>query len=1111
MSQITISTTKDAAGMIDPDYVSDQSPADSGGTQLWNGAEEHLVIGRTTSSGFDYIGRGLVYFPITFTGMQTLDSAVLEFRQHDRLSSHHAEPQLNRDLGMYVRRVLRDWGEPANLAEATWSTDGSRTNTYKKNMNKYSSSGNAQNWTTEDEAHWTGDQEDDNWESVDVTDIVTAWWEHSKGQRSDAPNYGLILINDAPTVRVDGFNIMSREGGSAMRLVITYNSNNAPSAPTTASLAPKGDTIVNTTVPTFTGTRNDPDSGDYITAVQIIAYQDNGTTIMWDSGQINQSGQLTTFSKQYAVQVGINPGGAQSLMGNTFYKWKVRTADKAGAWSPYSAVQRFKTNTVPNAPGLTLVESPTSDIKTLTPTFSVVHNDNDVGDSVQYGYQIIVETSAGVPVWDTGNVELDSGDRATTKQVTAPSLVTWGAAFRVKARTKDMNAAWSNFSSYVSFTLHAAQVPVTLAPSGDEVSPTTTPTFTGSRANTTDTIQSFQIVLYDDDLSQVWDSGTLAGTSPYSNFSKVYSEAPLTQGAYFQWKVRITSTIGGTSAYSALQRFRTPSDASVPAQSSPVGTAIQGAGTDPLRPAFVGSRAATFNRYQVEVYPSTAATGNLGTPHYASGTQSATISGAGPYTFTLAADTVTALSWNTTYKWRARVSGDAGATWSDWSGPASFTMDSAGTPDLDLPSANQWITDATPTFQIDGTGGDTIDQMQVRAYAENGTTLIWDSGMTNVTESAGVATLDYAGPTLTGGYYWWEARYQKTTAGPIGEYADKQRFRLNSPPNIPTDLEPLPNAVLLESLTPVFRARFTDPDVAAMLDKPTEWEIVVEEVGVGVHDTLTETTGLVVGLNEYEYDGTALVYGTDYQWKTRFKDTKNEWGPYSGYLMFRPAIEPNSTGLVPSDESTVSSVRPTLTWTYDDQGGTPQLGINVKVYEIVDLSDDAIPPDRLAGETANEVWVLRANVTKPNLTDNEYRFESNFFQNLNVYAIVLTVFNEDGLSDPSPQTTRVWVLLDAPDPISGLAPTTNPLTSVVHLDWEASTMLTGHTFVEYRIYKRLKGDLDWELLDTTTSRTEGNLYDDYYAGHGILYEYKITVVTSKSGVGIELESGDNVE
>lgn len=1111
MAQITISATKDASGMIDPAYTSDLSPAESGGDQLWNGAEEHFVIGRTTSDGFDYIGRGLVYFPITFTGIQTLDSAVLEFRQHDRSSNHHAEPQLDRDLGMYVRRMLRDWGEAPNRAEAVWSTDGSFDNSYKKIMNKFSSTNGAQNWTTEDEAHWTGDQQDDNWESIDVTDIVTAWWEHSKGQRSNAPNYGLIMINDAPTVRVDGFNIYTTESGFSPRLVVTYNSNNAPLAPTTASLAPKDDTIVNTTIPTFTGTRNDPDSGDYITAIQIVVYQDNGTTIMWDSGQMNQSGQLTTFSRQYAYQVGINPGGPQSLIGNTFYKWKVRTADKAGAWSPYSAVQRFKTNTVPNAPTLTLLQSPTSDVKTLTPTFIVQHNDNDPNDTLQYGYQIIVETSAGVPVWDSGNVDLATLERANTKQVTSPSLVTWGASFRVKARTKDSNAAWSNFSSYVAFTIHGASVPLTLAPSSDEVTPSLTPTFTGSRANTTDTINTFQIILYDDNLTQVWDSGTLSGTSPYASFSKLYNGPALTQGTYFQWKVRITSSIGGTSAYSALQRFRTPSDASVPEQTSPIGTAIQGLGSNPLRPAFVGTRAATFNRYQIEVYPGTATTGNLGTAHYASGTQSATISGAGPYTFTLAADTVTALSWGTQYKWRARVSADAGSTWSAWSGLASFRMDVAGTPDLDDPTPDEWITDATPTFQIDGTAGDTIDQMQVRVYDSNGTTLIWDSGMTNVTEVSGVATLDYAGPTLTGGWYWWEAKYQKTTNGPIGEYADKQRFRLNSPPNIPTDLEPLQNAVLLESLTPTFKARFTDPDTGPMEDEPTEWEIVVEEVGVGLHDTLNITTDLQVGLNEYEYDGAALDFGVDYQWKTRFKDTKGEWGQYSGYRIFHPAIQPNSTSLVPTDEATVNSVRPTISWTYDDQGGTDQHGINVKVYEIVDLNDEDVPPARLAGPTSNEVWVLRANIDKPNLTANEYTFESNFFQNLKVYAIVLTVFNEDGLDDPSPQTVRVWCVLDAPDPVSGLAPTTNSNTSVVHLEWDASTMLSGHTFVEYRIYKRLKGDLDWTLLDTTTSLTEGNAYDDYYAGHGILYEYKVTVVTTKSGVGIELESGDSNE
>lgn len=1113
MPQITINTTKDASAIREPLPYQNQ---DITGLNAWLGNDNHHPVGEFDD--WNYLGRSFIYFPISFAGIESIESATLLLTEQSRQNAEHCTPASGATIKVYARRMLIDWGEAPNKGEWTWSETSGMEWNWKKTAAEFT--GERRNWTTEGQTllTFTASGASDVQRAFDVTEIVKDWWDHSRGKRNDAPNYGFILINfnepNSGSTENTAVQFFSREHGTASerpQLQIVYNSNNAPSAPTTASLAPKGDTIVNTTTPTFTGTRNDVDANDYITALQIIVYKDDGVTLMWDSGQINQSGQLTTFSRQYASQVGINPGGPTALVGNTFYKWKVRTADKGGLWSPYSALQRFKTNTVPSAPTLSLLQSPTSDIKTLTPTFVVVHNDNDPGDTVQYGYQIVVETSTGTPVWDSGNVDLASGERATTKQVVSPSLVTWGGSFRVKARTKDMNAAWSNFSSWVPFTLHAAQVPITLAPSGDEVSPTVTPTFTGARANTTDTIQSFQIVLYDDTLTQVWDSGTLSGTSPFASFSKLYNGPALTQGTYFRWKVRITSSIGGTSAYSDLQRFRTPSDASVPAQSSPIGTGIQGSGTNPLRPAFVGSRVAVFNRYQIEVYPATSSTGNLGTPHYASGTQSATISGAGPYTFTHAADLVTALSWGTQYKWRARVSADAGSTWSAWSGLASFRMDVAGTPDLDSPTPDQWITDATPTFQIDGLGTDVVDQMQVRVYDDNGTTLLWDSGMVNVTESGGVATMDYAGPTLTGGWYWWEARYQKTTMGPIGEYADKQRFRLNSPPNIPTDLEPLPNAVLLESLTPTFVARFTDPDVAAMEDKPTAWEIVVEKVGVGAHATVSITTGLLVGLNEYVYAGTALSYGTDYQWKTRFKDSKGAWGPYSGYLIFRPAVQPSSTGLIPTDESIVSSVRPSITWTYNAQGGTPQYGINVKVYEIVDTTDDALPPDRLYDETANEVWVLRANVTKPAKTNNEYTFESNFFQNLKVYAIVLTVFNEDGLADPSPQTVRVWCVLDAPDPVTGLAPTTLPNSSLVRLSWNVSTMLTGHTFVEYRIYKRLKGDLEWELLDTTTSRTEGNVYDDYYAGHGILHEYKVTVVTTKTGVGIELESGDSVE
>src|SRR6478735_6561427 len=107
-------------------------------------------------------------------------------------------------------------------------------------------------------------------------------------------------------------------------ITITYTTNTAPNAPT--SPTPTGDTVVSGLTPTFSATFSDPDAGDHMANAQVIVYADDGTTVIWDSGSFAAAG--ASFSKAYA---------GSALTGNTFYKWKGRTADDDGAWGAYTA------------------------------------------------------------------------------------------------------------------------------------------------------------------------------------------------------------------------------------------------------------------------------------------------------------------------------------------------------------------------------------------------------------------------------------------------------------------------------------------------------------------------------------------------------------------------------------------------------------------------------------------------------------------------------------------------------------------------------------------------------------------------------------------------------
>lgn len=1134
----SIVTTKDATAIITNTYV----PADtSPGTGNWNsstmldgfnGNDAHHPVGSLRGTGWEYISRAFVYFPISFTGAQTVDSGIMWLRQRPR-GSGHAWAATGGSITIKVYRMTKDFSETPKNGESLWRETNNNTTNFRKTAQRYSSVDNTANWTLEGAVTKTFTQEDNGWVPVDISDIVTAWYDNSKGLRSNAPNYGVIIVANSEKDQTMSLDFFSREASDTTSIPyidVTINANTSPSAP--INLAPTGNALKNTLTPAFTGQNSDPDAGDYISAVQVKVFKNDGTTPQWDSGTIDVAGSPTTFSVTYGQQVGIF--SPVPLVGNSSYKWQARTADKAGAWSTaWSALQQFKVNTPPLAASVTIVETPTNDVPTSTPTVSITHNDQDPGDSLMYGYKIQVQYASTV-IYDGPAVSLASIDRANTKRVTLPTLAPpdgnpWGKSYRVKAQTKDSNDAWGAYSAWFDFTTHKTGVPINLDPTGDNIIAGTTPTFIGQRASTTDTIESYRIILFDDSLTQIWDAGTLTtGITNGNTFSKTYAGS-LSSGTFYQWKALLTSSVGGVSDYSTLQRFRTPSDVTVPTQTAPLGVGISG-GTGGSRPAFTGERATTFNRYQVEVYPSTANAGNMGTytasttivdatRFWAPTTFSATIAGSGPYTFSMAADTVPVLAWGVGYKWRARVSSDTGATWSGWSGLSSFTMDVAATPTLTTPVSDAWITTPVPTFRVTAGGTDIIDKVRLRVYAANSTTQLWDSTMVDVTDSTAGGYIDYAyaGPTLTGGYYWWDAQYQKST-GPTGAFATKKRFRLNFAPDIPTSLAPAPGAVLEDTLTVTFEARFSDQDVTPVGDTPSSWEIIVESVPTPpgpstVIATIFPAGALIVGVNTYDYDGSStLSYTGDFQWKTRFADSKGVWGSYSGYRSFKPRNRPNSTNMLPSNTSTVNTLQPSASWQY--VAGTSQKAVHFIVYEVLSASDTTIPPARLSG-VEDEILVYVGKVDNQQ-SGNSYTFGPGLFQSRKVYEISLTVESTDGLSDPTPQVVRWFFDLDAPDPIRGFSPTSNTALSRIELRWDAPLALkTGHQFVSYNIYKRLINDNTWQYVDSayalnpTTSDELGPYHYDYYAGSEVRYEYRVTIVTTKTGASYELESGDD--
>jgi len=612
----------------------------SSGESYGAGSDAHLPVGYM--AWLPGAVRALVGFNYSFSGITAITGATLHFKTTTGNHSSHGS-----SADTYIYRIISSWSEGTRGADEVW---------YPDNAVEWS---NQPSVTGTNGTHKTygGTPANNTDYSIDITAMI-------QDAFAAGVFYGVTFQSALDTSATRNVEFYSREGqANVIYIVVDYTTNTAPNAPT--GLSPTGNSVVNTLTPSLSGTFSDPDAGDSMSGVQIILYEDDGTTLKWDSGTLSASG--TSFSKTYS--------GA-ALTGNTFYKWKARTKDAAGAWGAYSSLQRFKANSVPNAPSISLQESPTSDVKTLTPTFNITHSDPDPSDGSMLGYRIILELSNGTAVWDSGDVSVSA---TTTKQVLYPGspALQWQTGYRWRARTKDSNNAWGGYSSNATFTTHTTGIPINLSPTGGQTVGGLTPTLTGSRATTDDLLTSAEIEVYENDgVTLKWASGSFSSGVTTSSFSKVYSGAALSYSTTYKWRARVVSSVGGTSAWSSLQSFVTPS-ASTPTQTAPVGSPIT-----TLTPTFTGTWNDTLKGIHIIIYTDAAGTQvhwDQGQVAHGVGTS---------YSYVYAG---TALTWNTQYWWKIQVQKNSDSTWQAFTGLTSFTTDSAGIPTLNAPPSDAWL------------------------------------------------------------------------------------------------------------------------------------------------------------------------------------------------------------------------------------------------------------------------------------------------------------------------------------------------------------------------------------------------------------------------------------
>lgn len=1165
-------------------------------------SKDASVMSNNWASGFDnhhpigywpagYLTRALLYAPLNFAGMTAINEARLYLRAHEVAGVSHVVGDSTSNL--HIRRKTADWSETANHGENSWG------------------SGRGLDWATHVNGNYTasgesvtsfGDSTNGAWYYFDITAIVQAWF-------AGSPNYGVLIQNAVENNSAYAKEFYSRHvSGSEPYIYIDYSTNTPPNAPT--GMSPTGNAVVHSgSTGTFTATRSDPDSGDYITGYQVVVYND-ALSVVYNQEYVYPGGTPTTLSRVIS-----------GLPTNVFLQWKVRTRDKNSEWGPFCALQRFKLNSTPNAPSLALNESPTSDVKTLTPTFKVTHSDPDPNDSTAHKYQIILETSAGAAVWDSGEVSV-TPVTTVSKTYNGPAL-SWGTSYRWRARTQDSNGQWSPYTSNATFTTHAAGVPTSLSPTGGTVVGGLAPTFTGSRASSDDSLTSAQIQVYDaTGVTLIWDSGTFSSGVTSTSFSKAYAGTTLAYSTSYQWRARVTSSVGGTSAWSALQSFATPAADAVQT------TAPVGSGIADLTPDFEFSRTNSFNAYQIILYAADGTTvlWDSGTVTHTSATSKTVTYPGSP-----------ALAWATAYNWKVRVSSDSGSTWGNgYTDLVSFETEEAGVADASVPSANAWLgapyhlvtgesldnvtgsgnstvtldttikaegaaslkaaisalngsdsvitiaeafdlsdygdqtvikasvrassltsvsnirlrfvdsggawseytvtpagagafetltatkgspvatsgtldwaditsivvrvttsasvspniyvddirIDATnPSFDGSTSGGETLASVQVKVYASDQTTEVWDSG--TLAASGTTFSVAYAGTALVkGNTYYWSARYTET-AGPTGGWSALSPFSLNAAPNAPTAMSPSTGAVVADDLTPDFTATFSDPDLSGQGDTPSVYEV---EVYRNSDSTLMHTLrslSPVTGENSIARasEGSALVFETEYKWRARYADSFGEYGAWSSYLVVKPSESPTVTVTAPG--TTISSPAFDVTWNFTSPGSKAQNRYRVTITRD---SDDVLVYD--SGTVYSTV--------------KTHAVPGGYLVNSTDYTITVVAHDVDGLA--SAEATKAFATAwAAPDSITGFSVSALEPTSEMLLAWDQSN-LASSDFSYYLIYRRESGEAWIKYARVTDQST--TQYSDFFAGHSVTYEYKITVWKKVVG-DVDVESPDS--
>lgn len=326
---------------------------------------------------------------------------------------------------------------------------------------------------------------------------------------------------------------------------------------------------------------------------------------------------------------------------------------------------------------------------------------------------------------------------------------------------------------------------------------------------------------------------------------------------------------------------------------------------------------------------------------------------------------------------------------------------------------------------------------------------------------------------LTAGTWYVKAR-AKDEYGQYSAYSATNSFSVSHPATS-KNLVPEANSVKLYTTNTVFSWTFSDP---LFTDSQSAYQVVISFADDG---TILYDSGKVSStLSSISVPLGAGNKDDQLKWKVRLWDQSDSTAGYSQDTPFRVSDAPTVNITVPANSSTVDNGQPTITWTVDS--ATTQASRRIIIKR---ASDNAILLDSL--------------VTTSSLT---YTPPTTILTNSTTYTVQVTVTDTDGLSNSDTNTfTTSYV---APDDVTYTVDTSSwEDTGYVDIEW---TTVPDGFFVDWRVYRREVGEVDWNLIAVYTNSAITS-HHDWEAGNGKYYQYTVTQTAGRSG--IVLESGQD--